>query len=203
MTREDLKDSVLFAKGNVFGKPDLKLIKAGDRTLMVKDVKEKPFFFRWTLGLWLIRKERNIYLRLRGITGIPNGGEQIDRFAFIMDFVEGKAIERNDALSASFFSRLEEILKEIHSRGIVHLDLRHKGNILVSHRGEPYLIDFNSSLSLGRKGILKTLLLPLLMQVDRAGFLKLKERVAPSLLTSEELSSLQKLNRFRKLWIFN
>jgi hypothetical protein len=203
MTREDLKDSVLFAKGNAFGKPDLKLIRVGDRTVMVKDVKEKPFLFRWTLGLWLIRKERNIYFRLRGITGIPNGGDQIDRFAFVMDFIEGRVIERNEVLSASFFSRLEEILKEVHSRGVVHLDLRHKGNILVSARGEPYLIDFNSSLSLGQKGILKKLFLPLLMQVDRAGFLKLKERVAPSLLTPEEVSSLQRLNRLRKLWIFN
>ena len=35
------------------------------------------------------------------------------------------------------------------------MDLRHKGNILVSEKGEPFLIDFNSSFAFKEKGFLR------------------------------------------------
>ncbi len=203
MKRKDFKEVTCFSKGKRLGKPDLHLVKTEGRTLLVKDVQKKPFIFRWTLGLWLIQKEWRIYLRLKGIRGIPNRIERIDRFAFARDFVEGRTIERQETLSPLFFSELERMLKEIHARGVVHLDLRHKGNILVSEKGEPYLIDFNSSFTFGETGLLRRVVFPLLERVDRGGFLKLKERVAPSLLTPEEITSLRNLKRFRRLWIFN
>ena len=55
--RTDFKDPIFLVKGNKFGKPDLYQVKVGEHTLMVKDVRGKSFFFRWTLGLWLIRNE--------------------------------------------------------------------------------------------------------------------------------------------------
>lgn len=203
MKREDFQHSKCLIKGNAFGKPDLNRVELEGRTLMVKDVGRKNLFFRWALGLWLIHKEWKIYSRLAGIQGIPKAGERIDRFAFAMEFVPGKPIQRGEALSPSFFSDLERVLEEVHSRGVVHLDLRHKGNILVSERGEPYLIDFNSSFSFKEKGFLRHFLFPILRWVDYGGMLKLKERVAPSLMSPEELSFLKRFNLLRKLWIFN
>jgi predicted Ser/Thr protein kinase len=170
---------------------------------MFKDVRGKRFFFRWALGLWLIHKEWKIYSRLVGIKGIPKAVERIDRFAFAMEFVPGRPIERGEALPPSFFSDLERLLREVHSRGVVHLDLRHKGNILLSEKGEPFLIDFNSSFSFKEKGFLRRFLFPILRWVDYGGLLKLKERVSPSLMTHEELDFLKRFNRLRKLWIFN
>jgi RIO-like serine/threonine protein kinase len=203
MKREDFQSPECLIKGNPFGKPDLNRVKVGERILMVKDVHPRSFFFRWALGLWLIHKEWKIYSRLAGIQGIPKAVERIDRFAFAMEFVPGKPIQRGEALSPSFFSDLERVLEEVHSRGVVHLDLRHKGNILVSERGEPYLIDFNSSFSFKEKGFLRHFLFPILRWVDYGGMLKLKERVAPSLMSPEELSFLKRFNLLRKLWIFN
>jgi len=203
MKREDFQHSECLIKGNPFGKPDLNRVKVGERILMVKDVHPRSFFFRWGLGLWLIHKEWKIYSRLAGIQGIPKAVERIDRFAFAMEFVPGKPIQRGEALSPSFFSDLERVLEEVHSRGVVHLDLRHKGNILVSERGEPYLIDFNSSFSFKEKGFLRHFLFPILRWVDYGGMLKLKERVAPSLMSPEELSFLKRFNLLRKFWIFN
>ena len=149
--RTDFKDPVFLAKGNKFGKPDLYQVKVGGRILMVKDVRGKPFFFRWTLGLWLIRNEWEIYSRLVGIRGIPRAVERIDRFAFVTEFVHGRPLQRGESLPHSFFSDLERILNEIHLRGVVHLDMRHKGNILISEQGDPYLIDFNSSVAFGKR----------------------------------------------------
>ena len=190
-------------KGNPFGKPDLNRVKVGEHILMVKDVKNQNFFFRWTIGLWLIENEWRVYSRLNGIEGVPNAVERIDRFAFAIEYIPGSPIRRKEGLPSSFFDDLGKVLREVHSRGVVHLDLRHKGNILISQKGKPFIIDFNSSFSFGEKGFLRRFLFPALRWVDYGGFLKLKERVSPSLVTPEELSFLKRFNRLRKLWIFN
>ncbi|NWG01480.1 MAG: hypothetical protein HXY44_01330 [Syntrophaceae bacterium] len=203
MNRKDLeKNSVCLVKGR-FGKPDLSRAELGGRTVMVKDVRKRKFFLRWTLGLWLIQKEWKIYSRLIGMKGIPHPIERIDRFAFCMEFISGRPLSRGENLDPSFFSHLKQVLQEIHARGVVHLDLRHKGNILISELGEPFLIDFNSSFAFKKQGVLRRYLFPLLCWIDHGGFLKLKERISPSSMTSEERAFLKQFNRFRKLWIFN
>ena len=142
MNRKEIENNLTcITKGN-FGKPDLNRVEVGGRSLMVKDVRRKNFFLRWTLGLWLIHKEWKIYCWLRGTEGIPQPFERIDRFAFVMEFIPGRPLLRGEPLPSSFFSDLEQVLREVHTRGVVHLDLRHKGNILLSERGEPFLIDF-------------------------------------------------------------
>lgn len=203
MNRKDIeKNSICLVRGR-FGKPDLNQVTSDGRTLMVKDVRRRNFFLRWTLGLWLIQKEWKIYSQLKGLKGIPQPMERIDRFAFAMEFIPGIPIERGKIIPPSFFSDLDQVLKAIHSRGVVHMDLRHKGNILVSEKGEPFLIDFNSSFSFREKGILRRILFPLFQWVDVGGLLKLKERASPSSMTSEEIHFLKWFNRIRRLWIFN
>jgi RIO-like serine/threonine protein kinase len=202
MKREDLKRSIYLVKGRA-GKPDLNQVEVEGRSLMVKDVRKKYFLLRWTLGLWLIHKEWKIYSRLTRMKGVPQPVERIDRFAFAMEFIPGRSILRGDPLPSSFFSDLERVLGEVHGRGVVHLDLRHKGNILVSEKGEPFLIDFNSSFAFKEKGFLRRYLFPLLRWVDYGGLLKLKERISPSLMTPEELAFLKRFDRLRRLWIFN
>jgi serine/threonine protein kinase len=203
MTREEMKSkSICLTKGS-FGKPDLNQVEVEGRSLMIKDVGRKNFFLRWTLGLWLIQKEWKIYSRLVGIKGVAQPIERIDRFAFAMEFIPGRPILRGESLPPSFFHELERVLGDIHERGIVHMDLRHKGNILITEKGEPYLIDFNSSFAFKEKGFLRRYLFPLLRRVDDGGLLKLKKRIAPALLTSEELAFLKRFERLRKLWIFN
>lgn len=202
--REDFENRVVSCvKGKAFGKPDLNQVKVEGRSLMVKDVRRKNFFLRWTLGLWLIHKEWKIYSRLTGMKGIPKAVGRIDRFAFAMEFIPGRPILRGEPLPSSFFSDLERVLREVHDRGVVHLDLRHKGNILVSENGEPFLIDFNSSFAFKEKRFLRRYLFPLLRWVDYGGLLKLKKRISPSSMTPEELAFLNRFDRLRKLWIFN
>ncbi|MGZ3591004.1 MAG: hypothetical protein ACXU99_10155, partial [Thermodesulfobacteriota bacterium] len=166
MNREEIeKNSVRLTKGH-FGKPDLNQVEVGGFSYMVKDAREEKFFLRWTLGLWLIHKEWKIYSRLVGIKGIPRPIERIDRFAFAIEFIPGRPILRGEPLPSSFFTNLESVLGQVHARGVVHMDLRHKGNILISEKGEPFLIDFNSSFAFKEKGILRRYLFPLLRWVD-------------------------------------
>lgn len=202
MKREDLEHAICLVQGRA-GKPDLIQVEAEGRSLMVKDVRKKSFLLRWTLGIWLIQKEWKIYSRLKGMKGIPQPVERIDRFAFAMEFIPGRPLLRGEDLPSSFFSDLQQVLKEVHARGVVHLDLRHKGNILLSEKGKPFLIDFNSSFAFEKKGFFRRYLFPALRWVDDGGLLKLKERISPSLMTPEELAFLKRFNRLRKLWIFN
>jgi len=203
MNRKDLENnSVCLVEGR-FGKPDLNWVEIEGQAFMVKDVQRRNFFLRWTLGLWLIQQEWKIYSQLKGLKGVPQPAGRIDRFAFAMEFIPGVPIERGKIIPPSFFSDLDQVLKAIHSRGVVHMDLRHKGNILVSEQGEPFLIDFNSSFAFKEKGILRRYLFPLFRWVDYGGFLKLKERASPSSMTLEETDFLKRFNRLRKLWIFN
>ncbi len=196
------KNSISLVKGR-FGKPDLSRAEIGGQYFIIKDAQKRNFFFRWTLSWWLIQKEWKIYEKLNGIKGIPKPLKRIDRFAFALEFIPGRPIGRNEKLPTSFFPSLKRILDEIHLRGIAHLDLRHKGNILITEAGEPYLIDFNSSISLKVGGILHRYFFPFLRWVDYGGFLKLKERASPSSMTPDEIQFLRRFNRLRKLWIFN
>lgn len=203
MDRKEIeKNSVCLVKGR-FGKPDLNRAETEGHSFIIKDVRKRNFFIRWTLGWWLIQKEWNIYAKLSGIQGIPKPFKRIDRFAFAIEFIPGRAIGRNEDLPPSFFSNLKRILEEIHHRGVAHLDLRHKGNVLVTEKGEPYLIDFNSSLSFKVGGIFHQWFFPFLRWIDYGGFLKLKERVSPHSMTFEETRFLKRFNHLRKLWIFN
>jgi serine/threonine protein kinase len=120
-----------------------------------------------------------------------------------MEFVPGRPIQRGETLAATFFHELEQVLEKVHSRGVVHMDLRHKGNILITERGEPFLIDFNSSFAFKENGFFRRHLFPFLRRVDYGGLLKLKQRVSPSSMTPEESARLRRLNRLRRLWIFN
>jgi serine/threonine protein kinase len=201
--REEIQHGIVYFSKGRGGKPDLNQVEVAGQSLMVKDVGRKNFFLRWTLGLWLIHKEWKIYSRLTGIKGIPRPIERIDRFAFAMEFVPGRPILRGEPLPPSFFHELEGVLGDVHERGVVHMDLRHKGNILVSEKGDPYLIDFNSSFAFKEKGFLRRYLFPLLRWVDYGGLLKLKKRISPSLMTPEELAFLKRFDRLRRLWIFN
>jgi serine/threonine protein kinase len=204
LKREDIEHKmVCLAQGNIFGKPSLYWVQVKGKTLMVKDVKSRLFPFRWTLGLWLIHREWKTYSRLAGVKGIPKPVARIDRFAFTMEFIPGRPIQRGERMSPAFFHELEQVLEEVHSKGVVHLDLRHKGNILISEKDEPFLIDFNSSFAFKENGFLRRYLFPFLRWVDYGGLVKLKQRVSPSSLTPEELAFLKRLNRLRRLWIFN
>lgn len=192
----------LIKTGSPF-KPDLYRIEINNKIITIKDIYHKNLFYRFTIGPLLIKKEWNIYQRLSGIKGIPKVFGRIDRFAFSMEYIQGREIRRNDNLPNSFFNALEKTIEEIHSRGVVHLDLRHKGNILVNEEGNPFLIDFNSGFYFKEKGFFRRLLFPIFAKIDYGGFLKLKKRVSPLLMTAEEISFLKKIDRWRRLWIFN
>ncbi|HEY3225599.1 MAG TPA: hypothetical protein VGK61_01225, partial [Planctomycetota bacterium] len=127
----------------------------------------------------------------------------VDGRALLLEYVPGRTLGkfRPGDLPDSFYRALEEILEAVHRRGVVHLDLRQKKNILVADRdGRPHIIDFaNAARVDGALGILGGNL----KAVDRGGLLKFKARYFPHLLTDKDRVALKRQESLRKFWPFS
>jgi hypothetical protein len=62
---------------------------------------------------------------------------------------------------------------------VVHLDLRHRSNVLAGEDGRPVLVDFASALRLGRGGALRRRLVRWLGGVDRRALAKWEAKLRP------------------------
>jgi RIO-like serine/threonine protein kinase len=81
----------------------------------------------------------------------------------------------------------------MHARGVVHLDLRQKKNILVAG-DRPWLLDFANAV--------KGKLTAALRAVDESALLKFKQRNWPHLVTDADRDALKSHKFLRKFWIF-
>ena len=77
-------------------------------------------------------------------------------------------------LPAGFVDELRQSVAAMHARGVVHLDLRHRSNVLAGDDGHPVLLDFASALRLRPRGRLARWLAAL----DRRALRKWETRLA-------------------------
>lgn len=132
------------------------------------------------LAGWLtcrfLRREHQIYRRLAGVASIPRcmgltGGSQL-----VLEFIEGRPLQRTDAvLAPSFYDELWQIIEVVHRRGVAHGDLKSRDNILVKPNGSPALVDFGAAIA-RRSGFhpLNRFLFDLACQLDVNAYLKHK-----------------------------
>jgi hypothetical protein len=182
---------------------DIWLVRGPDGPVVVKDYAERGFFLRHVIGPFLVNREIQAYRRLEGIRGIPRFLGRVDRHAFVLEFVDGRTFSARERgrLDGAFFSQMEETVRGMHARGIVHCDLRQRTNVLITPQEEPVILDFAASARLGRGRWSQRFLVPLLSWVDRGGILKMKIRVAPSTLTLQERRSARILRWLGRLWL--
>ena len=81
--------------------------------------------------------------------------------------------EARSTVTAEYFDALDEIVSNIHSRGMTHGDLRRRNLMRHPQTGLPVVIDFTQSLS--RRNPLLRLFLPLARRIDRSKLLRLRE----------------------------
>jgi predicted Ser/Thr protein kinase len=157
-----------------FCNPDVLLVRQGERGLVVKDFAARgPFVRRW-LAPWLSRRELAAWRVLAGHPAVPRLLGRIDRLAFAVEYRPGTTLFQTRAapLPEEFLGRLETALAEMHRRGVVHGDLRNRGNVLRDAAGQPVLIDFGSALVFRPGGFGARWLLPLLARFDRRALRK-------------------------------
>ena len=170
--------------------------------------RESPVAFvpmRW-LGRLLAARERGFMERLRGVDGVPAGlgaisvAGRVVSTAVARTFVEGHALGADERVDDGFFPRLAAIIAEVHGRGIAHVDLHKRENILVDAAGRPQLIDFQISWGLPRGRLAAACFRPLLailQQCDDYHLLKHRLRLRPDQLPNGQTD----LARLRPLWI--
>jgi hypothetical protein len=174
-------------------------IKDGTRWV-VKDFRPRSLLVRETVGAVLIARELAGLRRVAGIPGVPEDAFRLDRHALAYRYREGTPMAQigGGLLSPSFYARFEALLRAVHARGLVHLDVRNARNTLVDERGDPMLLDFQSHLG--------TTWLPrrarrALEDFDLSGVYKHWAGSQPDSLGEERWALLNRMNRWRRLWI--
>lgn len=126
----------------------------GSDRVVCKFNRRQPIFglrMGW-LGRRLARRESAFYAALADLPCVPPGcgpvyhNGRLLKNAAAHRYVEGRPLKPHDRFSVKFFDQLDELLAEVHRRGIVYMDLHKRENVLLGADGRPYLIDFQVSL---------------------------------------------------------
>ncbi len=183
-------------KSRVYG-PEVSLIRTPTAAVVEKTYRDKILPVRLS-GLFLTFWENLIYRRLAGIPGIPTVLPRKDRYSLVTTYMGGENLrETQRKPSSRYFEDLAAIIRAMHGRGVVHLDLRNRRNYGIDPAGNPYLIDFATSLYLPFPAGLRHLL----GRIDWMGYTKIKAKLRPDLLTEAEIRRFRKGSRLSSLWL--
>ncbi len=184
-------------------KPDILIAENAGEFIVAKDFRNKIWPARTLWGPFNIMYEKFILQKLDGISGIPQFIGLEDYNCMLISYIDGDIIKKScRRLAPGYFAKLSTIAQAIHKRGILHLDLGHKSNVMVKSNGDPAIIDFNTSIYLPAN-LFFSPLLKLLARIDLISILRLKLRFSPQESTFSERQQVKKLLYLRKLWIFD
>lgn len=179
-----------------------RVVKAtiGGADWTVKDFGSRSWWVRNLFGRWLLRRELRALRKLAGVDGVPAQAFRVDAFAIAARFVPGVTLDRapREQMNEAFFLALESLFRQVHERGLVHLDSRGSSNLLATPQGRPAVIDFQAAL---RTALLPPPLRRVLEAVDMGGVYKNWLRHAPASLDAERRASYERSTRLRRLWI--
>ncbi len=185
--RETLRSSVVrvLHEGRTRN-PDVFLVETRSGRCVVKDFSPRGSFVRGVIGPWLIDREIRAYRALASHPSVPRFLGRLDRMAFVVEYRPGERISRRlrDTVPVDFMTRLERAIALMHSLGVVHLDLRHRSNVLVGGDGAPILIDFASAICARPEGLRARTILAALASIDRYAVEKWRDRLAPESATA-------------------
>jgi len=190
-----LSGRVLRDKGG-FLSPVVSVVDHDGRPAVLKDYRRKNAVTRGLIAPSLVKREFAVLRHLEGLPGIPKAYAIVDKRALLIEYIEGRTINKFKAgeLPDAVYERLAALVRAMHARGVVHLDLRQRKNILIAGE-QPWLIDFANAL----RGKLTSSL----RAVDESALLKFKRRNWPHLLTDADRDALKSHRFLRQFWIFS
>ncbi|HPI91629.1 MAG TPA: hypothetical protein PLT09_00035 [Deltaproteobacteria bacterium] len=196
-TMQDLKTrGTPLKKKRLYG-PDVRLIHRDGCALVEKTYRDRPLPVR-AGGRLLVAWETFIYSKLQGITGIPTLVPGNDPCTITTTFMGGHNLKTKVRVpDNAYFEDLEKLIGAVHERGVIHLDMRNRRNYGMDDGGSPYLVDFASSLYLPWRGPLWRLL----RGIDRMGYLKVKAKLNPGLLSSQDRRGYSLGKSLSRLWL--
>lgn len=166
----------------------------------VKDFSARSWCVRNLFGRWLLRRELRALQKLAGVEGVPAQPFRVDAHAIAARFVPGVTLDRapREQMNEAFFLALESLFRQMHARGLVHLDSRGSSNLLATPQGRPAVIDFQAAL---RTAFMPAPLRRALEAVDMGGVYKNWLRHAPQSLDPGRRADYERSTRLRRLWV--
>lgn len=166
----------------------------------LKDFSGRSGWVRQTLARFLLRRELRALARLRGIEGVPGDAFRVDAGAIAARFVPGTILAKLDPaqITPGFLERLEDLLRAIHARGVVHLDTRGASNVLMRPDGSPGIIDFQASLA---TRWMPRWLRRVLEDFDLSGVYKKWAAWQPQAMDEARRAEFDRINRLRRFWV--
>ncbi len=137
------------------------------------------FPMRW-MGRFLCRREMRFYGKLSDLPNVPGVVGTVGDTGFVHEYVVGQPLSKERPVPDGFFRNLQELLGELHRRGIAYVDTNKPENILLGDDGLPHLIDFQ--ISWDSRWFLKRM-----QREDLYHILKHKKRLRRDQLTPDEL----------------
>jgi hypothetical protein len=186
-------------------KADLLRVETAGGPVVVKDFGGKGLWGR-TVGRVQIARETRAYGWLGGMEGIPRFLGRVDAHALALAEVEGRQLAFARDLhphGPAILARLRALIDRMHARGLAHLDLRGRENVMVRPDGELVVVDLAGAIRLRPGGFAHRLLFRWLSRADESAFLKWKVLLDPEGLTAGERAFLRRFGRVRSLWLFN
>jgi len=163
-------------------KAEVNLVDPGDCPFVLKDTARRSWAVRTLLGPWQLDREERAYRLLAGTRGVPRLLGRPDRQSLALEYIPGRSLDTllPGDVDAAFFDRLDGVLDAIHARGIAHGDLHHR-DILRDETGEPFIVDFATSVVAGgNANPLRRLLFGQMKAADLRAAAKLRQRFAPA-----------------------
>lgn len=184
----DRYKKVYLKKAASWAAPDVVQLTGDDGIRFVmKDWSHRPLPLRETWCRLAAQREITVYEKLRGMHGVPQLICTLDKYGFVMEWLDARPLPRTrmrDLLGLEFFNHLNNIVEEMHKRGVAHGDLRRR-NILRGLDGLPKLIDFETAVQAGKSAdggrVFRAM-----RNVDKITLVKIRARYYPESLTGEE-----------------
>jgi serine/threonine protein kinase len=94
----------------------------------------------------MLRHEYEVYKQLGDFEGAPACYGLIDDQYLVLEFIDGRTIRIKRPLDEEeFHARLFDYIKSMHTKGVAHMDLKRKDNLLVKPDESPCILDFGAA----------------------------------------------------------
>lgn len=161
--------------------------QSGQR-VVIKELKNRPLWFRILAGRYLLRREWNALCALRNVEGVPAPVAKPDSDTIVMEFFPGQTLDsfRWWQVPEGVVEKVEDLVARIHDLGITHGDL-HGYNVLVNEANEIMLIDWATAGIFGKRhqGI-KGFTFDEWRALDERAIAKIKILSAPAAITPKQ-----------------
>jgi protein-S-isoprenylcysteine O-methyltransferase Ste14 len=135
-------DPVRQVKGRNRTKADILVYRLDGVDIAVKDYGARSWLIRQLVGRLLIRREAAAYRAAVGSPGLPLFLGRVGPFALATLWIEALPLDRFEpgSVDPAQLDRLEQIVDELHQRGIALGDLHHR-DVLISRDGSVHVVD--------------------------------------------------------------